>query len=176
MHQVTTYQIVGIRRTGWPASSKRQQQIAAKKAIREIAISWYDKYLPRHFEESAEQRYGYAKRGAGHNKKKMKRFGHTTPLVYTGQMKREALRSARITGGKKAKVKFKARRANLSGKVQKLPRMKDGSIRMGTYPPMRQELTAITRPEIRKLSKVGRRVATDSINAFKARKRTRTKR
>ena len=53
--------------------------------------------LPDHFEPNAQQRFRYKFRGKAYNQKKKRLFGHTTPLVFTGELKRAVLSSGRVT-------------------------------------------------------------------------------
>jgi len=57
--------------------------------------------LPRHFEINPETRfgggYGYTKRGRGYMLRKSRVHGHQRPLTFSGTMRRDVLRSARVT-------------------------------------------------------------------------------
>ncbi len=46
---------------------------------------WHRVARPRHFNRGAFQRYGYTPRKGGYNRRKRRKFGHTKPLVLTGE-------------------------------------------------------------------------------------------
>lgn len=59
---------------------------ARQKAFASVMRGWYFKFLPRHFESGAEQRYGLPRREPKYIKRKLKRYGHAKPLVYSGRL------------------------------------------------------------------------------------------
>ncbi len=61
----------------------------------EVLQRWHKKTLVKHFRPGAERVYHYAKRSRAHVQRKEHRFGHRTPLVFTGTL--EELVGARIT-------------------------------------------------------------------------------
>ena len=54
--------------------------------------NWHKVALPKHFEKSAVDEYGYQKRTRAHMIRKASKFGHQLPLVFSGRMEREVLR------------------------------------------------------------------------------------
>ncbi len=57
--------------------------------------------LDEHFDPNAQQRFKYKRRTQKYEQKKQRLFGHTTPLVYTGELERAVLSSAKVTATSK---------------------------------------------------------------------------
>ena len=75
---------------------RKDPAVAAKKlkAIVAEALAWVIKYrhgriLKNHFTASAGGRYHYKRRTAKYVQRKMRKFGHQDPLVWSGDMKRQ---------------------------------------------------------------------------------------
>ncbi|RQV98640.1 hypothetical protein EH220_03035 [bacterium] len=94
------------------------KQSDLNRVVRE-SMEWIGKYwrqhiLPRHFTHQGATKYNYAlragERGTGrkfrhsYTGKKLDRYGHTLPLVYTGEGRREALTDQRVIGKATAKM------------------------------------------------------------------------
>jgi len=88
---------------------KKEMNDATKDAFAFIGRLWRAKYLPLHFGDRATQRYGYTKRDGAdvarsggkfarrtYSYRKYKLVGHTRPLEFTGDSKREALTQEKI--------------------------------------------------------------------------------
>ena len=58
-----------------------------KQSLYEAANYWREKFLPKHFEESAYARYGIPARTKKYIRRKRRRFGHNQPLVWLGRSK-----------------------------------------------------------------------------------------
>ena len=67
--------------------NKRMARKAMKTAWHKIAGFWHRNYRPLHFEKSASRRYGYRRRTDKYNRAKLRKFGHTIPLVWSGTSK-----------------------------------------------------------------------------------------
>lgn len=81
------------------AAGKKQSVVnrAVKSALAAAATEWHQKYYAGHFTKAGAARYGYVKRkgeliapGAkpfkrSYTGRKLKKFGHTDPLKYTGE-------------------------------------------------------------------------------------------
>ena len=61
------------------------------EAYRAVGEHWKLKMLPRHFDMDAYGRYHLQRRSHAYNKRKMKKYGHIKPLVYTGNLRTSAL-------------------------------------------------------------------------------------
>lgn len=121
-----------------------------KAAWRKVGEYWHENFRLEHFKNSAMSRYNYTPRrgesGSGfgfkgsYTKGKMKKFGHTKPLVYTGQsMHATALRDIRPRHDG-VKIHLHAPLFNF--------RPKGGRIDLNL------EMTALTAGEVEQLSRV----------------------
>lgn len=144
--------------TGMDALKPQELRRAVKQQLQAVADAWHSNILPRHFKRGAKQRYGYQERKASYNKRKEKRYGHRRPLEYTGQLKRQVLRKARISGtSKRATVSMDAPRY--------MYQYKPGA------PDKAAEITAVTQDEAESMAIQLNRNLVLSINSDK-RKRT----
>lgn len=57
---------------------------------------WHQEILPKKFTHAGATEYGYQGRTPQYTRRKLRKFGHTYPLVYTGELKRQALRTEDI--------------------------------------------------------------------------------
>jgi hypothetical protein len=74
---------------------------AIKDLLQQEVAGWHDNTLPRHFARGAKQRYGYKDRSPRYEKTKKRIHGHTRPLEFSGTLKQQILRKARISGTSK---------------------------------------------------------------------------
>lgn len=125
-----------------------------KASFFKIGVHWHREFLPEHFKNSAMSRYPDAyrprkgERGNPHPRgfeksytgRKLRRFGHTRPLVYTGESRRLAnIRDVRATM-KGNRVVIHARTLNRKNKHSQIN--------------MREEATVINAAEERVLAGV----------------------
>lgn len=70
-----------------------------KAAFHDLALFWHSKILKKHFKPGAEAEYGYRPRESRYVRRKYGKWGHRTPLVWSGEMKRLLLQrsSAKIS-------------------------------------------------------------------------------
>lgn len=93
---------------GLPAMNKRRLNQVLKEVWKKVGAFWHAELLKKHFTEAGAAEYGYQPRTADHQRRKQRRFGHQAPLVFTGQMKRQALRERRVSATSKGcKVKLR---------------------------------------------------------------------
>lgn len=113
---------------------------AREGGMQAIGQMWHRDMLPEHFTDRATRLYKYAERTAKYKKRKQKKFGHKTPLVFTGRM-RDALMGLAQIRASSEKV-----RVSMSG-----PRWLSGFMsfrgRTGTGPDMKKEITTIRQDE-----------------------------
>ncbi len=57
--------------------------------------------LDEHFDPNSQQRFKYRRRTRKYEERKQRLFGHTTPLVYSGELRRAVLSSAKVTATSK---------------------------------------------------------------------------
>lgn len=73
-----------------------------RKLNRQWATRQRFQRLPTHFESIPETHpgsggYRYRRRSSAYNRQKQRKYGHTKPNVYTGELRRAVLQNARIT-------------------------------------------------------------------------------
>ncbi|MCG8407561.1 MAG: hypothetical protein MI923_20380 [Phycisphaerales bacterium] len=119
-----------------------------KSAYRHIGNYWHRFFLRKHFTRAGAKEYGYLPRKGesgnpdpfnfkrSYTGRKLKRFGHTNPLVFSGEsMRRAMVRIVRSTS-RGARVVMKAPAFNFRNKHSNIN--------------MREELTRVSRPERQK--------------------------
>lgn len=138
-----------LRRLGHRKRAVQQAQQATYEAM---AREWHGKFLLLHFDESAYGRYRYAARDGqrsnretkawltSYTRRKLRRYGHTRPLVWTGRALGESQLLRLSSTSKWAKVR-------LSNRFNLRPRS-------GTTV-MRDEVTRILPSESAHLRRVG---------------------
>lgn len=139
---------------GFPALLTKRGAVRVKfrklvqEANRDNIIFWHKKFFPRHFKPSAVRKYGYDERNETYQRRKVKTRSHNNPLMFSGTLKREASATieARATARGNATGKMKARAANFAGKADK------STTRIGDYPDLRAELTAVSSDEAQELA------------------------
>lgn len=57
---------------------------------------WHREILAKHFTHAGAAEYGYAPRTVKHNWRKLRKFGHTYPNVFTGEMKHQVMRAREL--------------------------------------------------------------------------------
>ena len=142
-----------------------------KEALVSAGLRWRTKYLPLHFKRVATARYGYTQRSPGHKRAKMKRYGHSLPLVFSGTSRDE------ILGDKKEPV-VRRRRGRLGVLVRiQAPKYFYQFIRRGKTGKAAKvvdkldEVTRITRGEHMDLAKHMDTHITNGLNKVRGRKR-----
>ncbi|MEI6542133.1 MAG: hypothetical protein WCL60_01340 [Methylococcales bacterium] len=81
----------------FPELSTRVLEKLVRESLEEAIEHWRKELEPKHFTNSATGAYQYDKRGKIYQIKKSKKTRQTAPLVYTGNSKRMALESNKIT-------------------------------------------------------------------------------
>ena len=100
-----------------------------KETMAATAIAWHDSILPLHFEPSAEARYNYRKRSAGHIRRKKKRGIHEH-LVWKGNL-RNAMTTSRAISSTRLKSTLTVKGAHhlhFHDKQKELARLADDDI------------------------------------------------
>lgn len=80
---------------------KRELARLTKEGLREVGTLWWKNYMPGHFELSAKQKYEYRDRTKKYMITKSRIKGHGRPLEFTGDMKKQMMRMARLSGTSK---------------------------------------------------------------------------
>jgi hypothetical protein len=95
---------------GHPGVTRKLFATEAPKVYEDAVSYWHDEFLPLHFEAGNRQRYpGAIKfRTKEHFRRSRAKNGVFIPLVFTGNLRDEATRSAEIKGNQKgAQAKFR---------------------------------------------------------------------
>lgn len=85
-----------VRLVGGEQATLRGANDALTQAQTKGALFHFENFLPLHFTHAGAARYGYRKRQLKYERQKRRRFGHTYPLVFSGESQRQALSGARI--------------------------------------------------------------------------------
>lgn len=139
-----------------PKLLKRAWNDIHRDAAKFAGIYWHTHFRPLHFRNLATRRYGYAFRQgenlqgakgfrASYTGQKLRKYGHTRPLVFSGNSERlTEIQDVRATatggqyGGARARVVMPAPTLNLR--------------RWPSSPDMRKELTTVIPEEIEEIS------------------------
>jgi hypothetical protein len=93
---------------GSPNLTQRGLNDLVREAWKATGLYWWQHFLPKHFTHEGAQEYGYLPRsgeagtpGASHfwtsySGRKQKKFGHTDPLVLSGELRRESQSHVKI--------------------------------------------------------------------------------
>ena len=123
--------------TGSPEVKAKAFRGILKEEMRGLIDFWHEKYLPKHFTKAGSGVYKYQDRSASHMRKKIKRFRHADPLVFTGDMKRMLIRRIAISGT------AKSAKGTLRGPKYLYQYRKDYN-----QPHKAEEIVATSRPEL----------------------------
>lgn len=84
------YEMVVHRRGPTPDLLARELNNINREAARAMGELWHLRFFPKHFTHRGATEYGYTKRNARYERFKYKKFGHTYPLVFTGNSRTRA--------------------------------------------------------------------------------------
>jgi hypothetical protein len=92
---------VHINLSGVALLKKNDVKDAIRAAMQGMGVHWRRRFLPKHFTHAGAREYGYHPRAGekgSHRKyygsythQKLRKMNHTLPLVYSGEMRRQAL-------------------------------------------------------------------------------------
>ena len=145
---------------GFPAKSKNA---AAKATYEGMGLFWHENQLDKHFTHAGAREYNYAPRqtaepGArtfarSYTGQKLKKFGHTLPLVKTGQSRRLCrIRDVRPSS-KGARIVLHARTFNFKNAL--------------SFINMRQEVTSVSKTDEEQLGEAGERLIQKEADAVR---------
>lgn len=138
-----------------PEATTRELKRAAKAELAEVPQHWHEKYLPGHFKRENMSKYKMKERSESHNRRKRKLYGHSDPLVFTGDMKREVSRQIKVTSTSKGA------RGVLRG-----PRYLYQRRKKYNQPDKAAEIVYATVPEVRDMSEFLDRRITARLNGM----------
>lgn len=84
------YEIVIVKRGPTPKLAARELNNVNRETVRLMGEYWHQKYFPKHFTHAGATEYGYQERNAHYEMRKLKKYGHTYPLVFSGQGRQDA--------------------------------------------------------------------------------------
>jgi len=165
---------IHIRKQGaTPGILAKQRNRIQKASFYKIGTHWHRQYLPEHFKNSAMSRYAPVykpRKGQKGNEepqgfkrsytgRKLKRFGHTLPLVFTGESRRLAkIRDVRATS-RGNRVVIHARKFNFRHPKSRIK--------------MYEEATAFAPVEVKDLREVFGKTFQAGINTIQTREEKR---
>lgn len=161
--------LIKVRKEGPTAGLTRTELNSATRATyRSMGEHWHSEFRPKHFTHQGAREYGYTPRqGAeagvrrfarSYQGRKLKKYGHTLPLVKTGLSQKLAqIRDVRATS-KGSRVVIHARTFNRSNPHSRIN--------------MREEVTAVSKPEEERLGQHGDGSLQRQINAIRRVKET----
>ena len=134
---------ISVTRTG---ITLRDWSALIKSAWMAVGETWHKQILPKHFTPAGAKEYRYKKRTAKYQRRKLRKFGHQDPLVFTGRLRSEVSYRYRViaTAGRGTKGKVKVR---LYG-----PRYLF-AYHKGLQVDKADELTRLSRADVRKLGR-----------------------
>ena len=139
----------------------RDQKDALKEAVNfglRVAIEqdYHRQFLPRHFKPSAVNRYGYEKRTKKYQIRKARAHHHQNPMVWSGALRRELMRSLELkTLGKSSGASGKMRGRALRFSARE------------SMPDMKAEVVATVPDEVRQMAITARRVAVRQLKLIR---------
>ncbi len=71
------------------------------KVVNSLVMQEQRALLPGHFDPSAVTKYGYRKRSKAYQIRKARKYRHQKPLVWSGELQRAVLSSAKVTSTSK---------------------------------------------------------------------------
>ena len=80
-------------------SLRKKYAAASQPSWAETGQTFHIRYRPKRFTHKHASEAGYGRRKAGYNRRKLRKFGHTYPLVWSGEVKR-LTQTARIAARK----------------------------------------------------------------------------
>jgi hypothetical protein len=91
-----------------PAKLRGQFEAGRNEALRSMLKLWHTRYLPRHFTASGARMYSYSLRGATYETRKLRKFKHSRPLVYTGALEKAmtGYMPNPVIGGSNGKLRY----------------------------------------------------------------------
>ena len=147
---------------GDPETLARDLRVDVKSALQEIVEKWHDDTLQVHFTDTGRRKYRYRSRTQKYRRRKLKTKGHCNPLVYSGDLKRDATRRFRVSGTSKSA------RITMTVPWYATKRFH----RFSTYA---DEMTRVAQDEVDKMAKITQVIIVDKINRRKNSAPTKTR-
>ena len=121
----------------------------SKVAWKHAGEVWHDELLPKHFTEEGAREYRYKRRSRRHREKKLRRYGHSRPLEFSGELRRQVMRvrDVRVVGDN-------SRRRGTAKVVLHGPRHLYAFRRDLDQPNKAKELQAVSRADARRIGRV----------------------
>ena len=109
----------------WSDQGQREFNASVKKpAFDDGGVYWHGYCRPgsplaKHFTTAGATEYGYAARSIAYTMRKLKKFGHTYPLVWSGEAKNLARQQDVRASAKGVRIVLRVNKLNFRGKGSK---------------------------------------------------------
>lgn len=127
-----------------PGKTPKQVRAATTEGNAASVEHWHRKYVPFHFEPFAKSKYGYQRRSKKYEQRKQRKVGHVKPLVFTGNLERQA----------ESFIDVRASSRRGTGILTRVPKYAYKYRTDSRQPNKADELTSVTEGEINKLAEV----------------------
>lgn len=144
----------------------REHNRAVREANVEAARYHHEQHMPDHFKMVGYTKYGIAKRSAGYNKRKQRKYNHVLPLVYTGRTRQVVLSQRQIRATPKAaRLIMRAPLQGGTGRIRWRAGMSKKQVNSAVEMLKRvSELEAVSADEVATLATMRGRYYVDSVN------------
>lgn len=138
--------LIRIAETGTtPRGLRGQIRQLQRSAFTRIGEYWHRYHRPKHFTKSGASEYGYLARSVKYEKQKLRKYGHSNPLVFSGESRElSRARAIRATSHGVRIVMPSVRKLNFTPK--------GGRIKMA------DELRTVSAAEIKQLEAIAQHV------------------
>jgi hypothetical protein len=137
------YEIVIHKRGPTPKLLARELNSVNRETARLMGDYWHQRFFPKHFTHRGATEYGYKKRNEFYEAKKLKKFGHTYPLVFSGEGKEQASHPRIVATAKRGEARVRV--------IMNAPVFNFRS--SPNAPNMAEELRTISEPEANELGR-----------------------
>lgn len=135
--------VVDVKVTGYANLPKSRLNAALKAAMRTLGVYWQSNILPEKWQPHAQAKYHLAGRSRQYQRAKMKKYGHTRPLEFTGEGRRLAL-----SPETRSRIRSTRDRVTIPLPSKFNWRPRGGHIKLG------DELRRVTNEELRNMSEL----------------------
>jgi hypothetical protein len=155
----TTYSGLAAAMAKGAGTTTQLMRLWLENAYEKALVHWHANIRPKHFQESAISEYGYRSRTADYEDRKEDKFGHSRPLVYTGESQRAT---------EQFQVRPTSKGATLAMGAGNL------AFQRGKGPNLREELTTVSLPDTAEMGQVFERSMDMQIRGWPGRFSTST--
>lgn len=135
--------VVDVKLKGYASLRKSQINAAMKAAMRTLGVFWHGQILPAKWGPHATAKYHLAGRSRQYQRTKLRRFGHTRPLEFSGEGRRLA-----VSVETRHRIRSTRDRVTIPLPAKFNWRPRGGRIKLG------DELRRVTEDELREMTSV----------------------